>query len=73
MASSWPWKIGLLLTNWRPSSCHKNVLFLDDSTEAQSIRWSADSYRLDAIGQPVFTFYQRISRKAGCLADDGVG
>ena len=36
---------------------------MDDSTEAQSIRWSADSYRLDAIGQPVFTFYQRISRK----------
>ena len=45
------------------SCAHKGVLFLDDFTEAQSIRWSADSYRLDAIGQPVFTFYQRISRK----------
>jgi magnesium chelatase family protein len=39
------------------SCAHKGVLFLDDSTEAQSIRLSASSYRPAAIGQPVSTFY----------------
>jgi hypothetical protein len=33
------------------SCAHKGILFLDDSTEAQSVRWSASSYRLAAIGR----------------------
>ena len=45
------------------SCAHKGVLFLDDSTEAQSIRLSASSYRPAAIGQPVSTFYDLTIRK----------
>jgi magnesium chelatase family protein len=55
------------------SCAHKGILFLDDSTEPQSIQCSAGSSRLAAIGRTGVHLLRRHQPEAGCLADDGVG